>query len=196
MQKMGEKDDTKPAAPPKKDETQKFFKPIVTSMQRIGGASISMDAVNSSLDVDRNNLLAQIRDNIAADKNSALKPNAFKDLKPKVAGAVAGVVGQVQSGIKSTKSVMDQAVNAVQTIVGSFGSVRGSEAVPVNESEDLQPAVTSIVGAVQSGIKSAMPQAASSPGGQADFFKLDQERNRLLKSIDTKVGRSTQAVFA
>lgn len=71
MQKMGEKDDTKPAPPSKPVETEDvFIKPIASSLAKIGGGGRAIAGVTATLDKERNQLLKQVATEIKALGNA------------------------------------------------------------------------------------------------------------------------------
>ena len=195
-----------------------FFKPIVTSMQKIGGASIGNNA-GISLDQRRNDLLEQVAASAAASvewlkqsvkpersmvdaattvaKQSAawLKEAMSSALKPDTVGVVpdASKEGSVFSNsiVSSINSVSDAFVKSVA--VAADNPVRDDGRIGDRLSEAVGVGLISAQDALTKTIERIKPDS----GGEDQFLRLDTERNRILQSIDTKIGNiGNTSVFA
>ena len=208
---------TKPPKPEKPGDA--FFKPIVTSMQKIGGASIGNNA-GINLDQRRNDLLEQVAASAAASaewlKQSVKPESSMVDAATTVAKQSAawlkeamssalrpGViqVGPVESQEGSVFS--DSIVSSINSVNDAFlNSVAVASDEPEFDAGSIGDRLSTAVGVGLTSAQDALTKTIerikpSSGSGEDQFLKLDTERNTLLRSIDTKIGNiGNTSVFA
>ena len=208
---------TKPPKPEKPGDA--FFKPIVTSMQKIGGASIGNNA-GINLDQRRNDLLEQVAASAAASaewlKQSVKPESSMVDAATTVAKQSAAWLKEAMSSALRPGAIQVGPVESQEgsvfsdSIVSSINSVNdaflNSVAVASDEPEfdagSIGDRLSTAVGVGLTSAQDALTKTIerikpSSGSGEDQFLRLDTERNALLRSIDTKIGNmGNTSVFA
>ena len=208
---------TKPPKPEKPGDA--FFKPIVTSMQKIGGASIGNNA-GINLDQRRNDLLEQVAASAAASaewlKQSVKPESSMVDAATTVAKQSAAWLKEAMSSALRPGAIQVGPVESQEgsvfsdSIVSSINSVNdaflNSVAVASDEPEfdagSIGDRLSTAVGVGLTSAQDALTKTIerikpSSGSGEDQFLRLDRERNALLRSIDTKIGNmGNTSVFA
>ena len=197
----------------KEDKMVEFYKPIVTSMQRIGGASIKGLGA-ASLAIRRNSLLERIAqstgDTLALHKQNQEKPDN-KDVA--VGGTLSSVITSlVIKAIPKPSKQADKAGGSLASVVtGEIMKVIGANGVAEVDPDKYQSGqkimgrlteaskigVSGVGTAITDSMKKMMPNQNNAAVNNDPFLKLDEQRNVLLKSIDKQIGKiGGPAVFA